>query len=164
MYSLFVNTHLYLQTIFLFNCLIFCNWEILCLQIFGTPSGTISTSHLFFINLSYLLKSYGLKNTQIKNPLFGKSEVDPLVSNSSSSSDISYAKPMTTGRTKDLAKVYAQATSIPQPSLVLNTSKVQKSRTTSPTQGASKDVTGMSKKCYLSQLCLKLWNQSKRFQ
>ena len=33
----------------------------LCLQIFGTPSGTISTSHLFFIKLSHLLKPYGFK-------------------------------------------------------------------------------------------------------
>ena len=32
MYSLYINTNLYLQTIFLFNCLIFYNWEILCLQ------------------------------------------------------------------------------------------------------------------------------------
>ena len=97
------------------------------------PGGTISTSHLFFINLSHLLKSYGLKNTQIKNPLFGKSEVDPLVSNSSSSSDISYAKPMTTGRTKALAGIYAQTTPIPQPLLVFNTSKAQKSQTASST-------------------------------
>ena len=32
MYSLFINTNLYLQSIFFFNCLIFRNWEILCLQ------------------------------------------------------------------------------------------------------------------------------------
>ena len=32
MYSLYINTNLYLQTIFLFNCLIFCNWENLCLH------------------------------------------------------------------------------------------------------------------------------------
>ena len=86
------------------------------------------------------------KKTQINNPLFGTSEVDPTMdSNSSSSSDASYAGPMTRRRTKDLAEVYAQATSIPQPSLVLNTSKVQKSRTTSSTQGASKDVAGLVK-------------------
>ena len=64
------------------------------------------------------------KKTQINNPLFGISEVDPTMdSKSSSSSDASYAGPMTRRRTKDLAEVYAQATSIPQPSLVLNTSK-----------------------------------------
>ena len=85
------------------------------------------------------------KKTQINNPLFGTNEVDPTMdSNSSSSSDASYVGPMTR-RTKDLAEVYAQATSIPQPSLVLNTSEVQKSRTTSSTQGASKDVAGLVK-------------------
>ena len=33
----------------------------MCLQIFGTPGGTISASHLFFINLTYLLKFCGFK-------------------------------------------------------------------------------------------------------
>ena len=70
LYSLFINTNLYLQTIFLFNCLIFYNWKILCLQIFGTPDGTIATSHLFFINLSYLLKSYGFKEDSNQQPSF----------------------------------------------------------------------------------------------
>ena len=32
MYSLYINTNSYLQTIFLFNWLIFTNWEILCLH------------------------------------------------------------------------------------------------------------------------------------
>ena len=68
------------------------------------------------------------KKTQINNPLFGTSEVDPTIdSNSSSSSNTSYAGLMTRGRTKALAEVYAQTTPIPQPSLVLITSKVQKS-------------------------------------
>ena len=50
----------------------------------------------------------GSKKTQINNPLFGTSEVDPTVdSNSSSSFDASYAGPMTRGRTKALAEVYA---------------------------------------------------------
>ena len=66
-------------------------------------------------------------------------------SNSSSSSDASYAGPMTKGRTKALAEVYAQTTPIPKQSLVLNTSKAQKSRTASSTQGASKDVVGLVK-------------------
>ena len=96
------------------------------------------------------------KKTQINNPLFETSEVDPTIdSNSSSSSDASYAGPMTRRRTKALAKVYAQTTSIPQPSLVLNTSKVQKSQTTSSTQGASKDIAGLIKEM-LSQLALSL--------
>ena len=65
------------------------------------------------------------KKTQINNPLFGTSEVDPtLDSNSSSSFDMPYTGPMTTGRTKALAGIYAQTTPIPQPSLVFNTSKV----------------------------------------
>ena len=59
------------------------------------------------------------EKTQINNPLFGTSEVDPTMdSNSSSSSDASYAGPMTRGRTKALAEVYAQTTPIPQPSFV----------------------------------------------
>ena len=100
------------------------------------------------------------KKTQISNPLFGTSEVDPTMeSNSSSSSDASYAGPMTRRRTKNLAEVYAQATSIPQPSLVLNTSKFQKSRTTSSTQGASKDVAGLVKKM-LSKLALSQTSES----
>ena len=45
MYSLYINTNLYLQTIFLFNCLIFCNWEILCLQ---SPTPIISFTHFSF--------------------------------------------------------------------------------------------------------------------
>ena len=86
------------------------------------------------------------KKTQINNPLFGTNEVDPTMdSNSSSSSNASYAGPMTRRRTKALAKVYAQTTLIPQPSLVLNTSKVQKSQTTSFMQGASKDVASLVK-------------------
>ena len=86
------------------------------------------------------------KKTQINNPFFGTSEVDPTMdSNSSSSSDASYAGLMTRRRTKDLAEVYAQTTSIPQPSLILNTSKVQNSQTTSSTHGASKDVAGLVK-------------------
>ena len=96
----------------------------------------------------------GSKKTQINNPLFGTSEVDPTVdSNSSSSFDASYAGPMTRGRIKALAEVYAQTTPIPQPSLVLNTSKAQKSQTASSTQWASKDVAGLVKEM-LSQLAL----------
>ena len=50
----------------------------------------------------------GSKKTQINNPLFGISEVDPTMdSNSSSSSNTSYARPMTRGRMKALAEVYA---------------------------------------------------------
>ena len=100
------------------------------------------------------------KKTQINNPLFGTNEVDPTMdSNSSSSSDTSYAGPMTRGRIKALVEVYAQTTPIPQPSLVLNTSKVQKSRTTSSTQGASKDVAGLVKEM-LSQPTLSQTSES----
>ena len=90
------------------------------------------------------------KKTQIDNPLFGTSEVDPTLD---SNFDIPYTGPMTRGRIKALAEVYAQTTPIPQPSLVLNTSKVQNSRTTSSTQGASKDVVGLVKEM-LSQPAL----------
>nr|POE98005.1 hypothetical protein CFP56_42489 [Quercus suber] len=100
------------------------------------------------------------KKTRINNPLFGTSEVDPTVdSNSSSSFDASYAGPMTRGRTKALVEVYAQTTSIPQPSLVLNTSKVQKSRKTSSTQGASKDIARLVKEM-LSQPALSQTSKS----
>ena len=75
------------------------------------------------------------KNTQINNPLFGTSEVDPLDSNSSLSSNTSYAGPMTKGRTKALAEVYAQTTPIPQPSPVFNISKAQKLQIASSMQG-----------------------------
>ena len=75
------------------------------------------------------------KKTQINNPLFGTSEVDPTMdSNSSSSSDTSYVGLMTRGRTKAVVEVNAQTTPIPQPSLVFNTSKAQKSQTASSTQ------------------------------
>ena len=60
---------------------------------------------------------------------------------------------MTTGRTKALAGIYAQTTPIPQPLLVFNTSKAQKSQTASSTQGASKDVAGPVKEM-LSQPAL----------
>ena len=93
------------------------------------------------------------KNTQINNPLFGTSEVDPLDSNSSSSSNTSYAGLMKRGRTKALAEVYAQTTPIPQPSPIFNTSKAQKSQIASSTQGASKDVAGLVKEM-LSQPAL----------
>ena len=54
------------------------------------------------------------KKIQINNPIFGTSEFDPTMdSNSSSSFDTSYAGPMTKGRTKALAKVYAKTTPIP---------------------------------------------------
>ena len=79
------------------------------------------------------------KKTQINNSFFGTNEVDPTMdSNSSSSSDTSYARPMTRGRIKALAEVYAQTTPIPQPSLFLNTSETKKSQTASSTQGESK--------------------------
>ena len=94
------------------------------------------------------------KKIQINNPIFGTSEFDPTMdSNSSSSFDTSYAGPMTRGRTKALAEVYAQTTPIPQPSPVFNTSKSQKSQTTSSTQGVSKDVAGLVKEM-LSQPAL----------
>ena len=71
---------------------------------------------------------------QINNPLFGTSEVDPTMDlNSSTSSDTSYAGPMTRGRMKALAEGYAQTTPIPQPLHVFNTSKAQKSQTASST-------------------------------
>ena len=70
------------------------------------------------------------RKTQIDNPLFGTSEVDPTLD---SNSDIPYTGPMTRGRIKALAEVYAQTTPIPQPSLVFNTSKAQKSRIASST-------------------------------
>ena len=86
------------------------------------------------------------KKIQINNPLFGISEVDPTMdSNSSSSSNTSYARPMTRGRMKALAEVYAQTTPIPQPLLVSNTSKAEKSQTTSSMQEASKDVVDLVK-------------------
>ena len=74
------------------------------------------------------------KKIQINNPLFGTNEFDPTMDlNSSSSSDTSYARPMTRERTKVLAEVYAQTTPIPQSSPVFNTSKTQKLQTASPT-------------------------------
>ena len=86
------------------------------------------------------------KKIQINNPLFGISEVDPTMdSNSSSSSNTSYARPMTRGRMKALAEVYAQTTPIPQPLLVSNTSKAEKSQATSSMQEASKDVVDLVK-------------------
>ena len=69
LYSLFINTNLYLQTIFLFNCLIFCNWEILCLQCaFIIFEVSLSLSHYIFfmcimfvfIYLSIYLSIYNL--------------------------------------------------------------------------------------------------------
>ena len=100
------------------------------------------------------------KKTQINNPLFETSEVDPTMdSNSSSSFDTSYARPMTRRRIKALAEVYAQTTPIPKQSLVLNTSKAQKSRTASSTQGASKDVVGLVKEM-LSQPALSQTSES----
>ena len=65
--------------------------------------------------------------------------------NSSSSSNTSYAGPMTRGRTEALAEVYAQTTPIPQSLPIFNTSKSQKSQTASSTQGASKDVVSLVK-------------------
>ena len=86
------------------------------------------------------------KKIQINNPLFGTSEVDPTMdSNSSSSSNTSYAGPMTRGRMKALVEVYAQTTPIPQPSPVSNTFKDEKSQAASSMQGASKDVVGLVK-------------------
>ena len=70
-----------------------------------------------------------LKKTQIDNPLFGTSEVDPTLD---SNSDIPYIGPMTRGRIKALAKVYAQTTPIPQSSSVFNT-KTEKSQIASST-------------------------------
>ena len=86
------------------------------------------------------------KKTQINNPLFETSEVDPTMdSNSSSSSDTSYARPMTKGRMKALVEVYAQTTPIPQPSPISNTSKAEKLQTASSMQGANKDIVGLVK-------------------
>ena len=94
------------------------------------------------------------KKTQINNPLFGTSEVDPtLDSNSSSSSDTPYTRPMTRGRIKALAEVYAQTTPIPQSLPVFNTSKTEKSQIASSTQRASKDVASLVKEM-LSQPAL----------
>ena len=59
--------------------------------------------------------------------------------------DTSYVGPMTRGRTKALAEVYAQTIPILQSSPVFNTSKTQKLQTISSTQGASKDVVGLIK-------------------
>ena len=74
------------------------------------------------------------KKIQIKNPLFGTSEVDPTMdSNSLSSFDTSYARPITKRRTKSLAEAYAQTTPIPMSSPVFNTSKAQKSQMDSST-------------------------------
>nr|POF15770.1 hypothetical protein CFP56_17977 [Quercus suber] len=77
------------------------------------------------------------KKTQIDNPIFGRSEVDPTLD---SNSDIPYTGSMTRGRIRALTEVYAQTTPIPQSSSVFNTSKIEKSQTASSTQGASKDV------------------------
>ena len=92
-----------------------------------------STCHVFWSHMA-------LKKTQIDNPLFGTSEVDPTLD---SNSDIPYTRPMTWGRIKALAKVYAQTTPIPQSSSIFNTSETEKSQTTSSTQGASKDVASL---------------------
>ena len=95
-----------------------------------------------------------LKKIWINNPLFGTSEVDPTIdSNSSSSSDTSYARPMTKGSTKALVEVYAQTTPISQSLSVFNTSETQKSQTTSSTQRVSKDIVGLVKEM-LSQPAL----------
>nr|POF05370.1 hypothetical protein CFP56_41533 [Quercus suber] len=80
------------------------------------------------------------KKTQIDNPLFGTSEVDPPLD---SKFNIPYTGPMTRRRIKALAEVYAQTTPIPQSSSVFNTSEIEKSQTASFTQGASKDVASL---------------------
>nr|POE94883.1 hypothetical protein CFP56_12736 [Quercus suber] len=90
------------------------------------------------------------KKTQIDNPLFETSEVDPTLD---SSSDIPYTGPMTRGRIKALAKAYAQTTPIPQSSFVFITSETKKSQTALSTQGASKDVAVLINEM-LSQLAL----------
>ena len=66
---------------------------------------------------------------------------------------------MTRGRTKALTKVYAQTTPIPQPLLVLNTSKAQKLQTTSSTQRASEDAADLVKEM-LSQPALSQTSES----
>ena len=90
------------------------------------------------------------KKTQIDNPLVGTSEVDPTLD---SNFDIPYTGPMTRGRIKALAEVYAQTTPITQSSSVFNTSEIEKSQTASSTQGASKDVASLVKEM-LSQPAL----------
>ena len=90
------------------------------------------------------------KKTQIDNPHVGTSEVDPTLD---SNFDIPYIGPMTRGRIKALAEVYAQTTLIPQSSSVFSTSKTEKSQTASSTQGASKDVASLVKEM-LSQPAL----------
>ena len=90
------------------------------------------------------------KKTQIDNPLFGTSEVDPTLD---SNFVIPYTGHMTRGRIKAIVEVYAQTTPIPQTSSVFNTSKTEKSQTASSTQGASKDVASLIKEM-LSQLAL----------
>ena len=82
------------------------------------------------------------KKTQIDKPLFGTSEVDPTLN---SNSDIPYTRPMTRGRIKALAEVYAQTTPIPQSSSVSNTSKTKESQIAPSTLGASKDVASFVK-------------------
>ena len=90
------------------------------------------------------------KKTQIDIPLVGTSGVDPTLD---SNFDIPYTGPMTRGRIKALAEVYAQTTTIPQSSSVFNTSETEKSQTASSTQGASKDVASLVKEM-LSQPAL----------
>ena len=90
------------------------------------------------------------KKIQINDPLFGTSEFDPTLD---SNSNIPYTGPMTRGRIKALAEVYAQTTPIPQSLSVFNTFETKKSQTTSSTQGARKDVAGLVKEM-LSQLAL----------
>ena len=90
------------------------------------------------------------KKTQIDNPFFGTSEVDPILD---SNFDIPYTRPMTRGRIKALAEFYAQTTPIRQSSSIFNTSETEKSQTALSTQGASKDVAGLIKEM-LSQPAL----------
>ena len=92
------------------------------------------------------------KKTQIDNPFFGTSEVDPILD---SNFDIPYTRPMTRGRIKALAEFYAQTTPIRQSSSIFNTSETEKSQTALSTQGASKDVAGLIKEM-LSQPALSL--------
>ena len=78
------------------------------------------------------------KKTQINNPLFGTSEVDPLDSNSLSSPDIPYTGPMTRGRIKAFAEVYAQTTPIPNPRLFSTLLKLRSHKQTHLLRGQAK--------------------------
>ena len=94
------------------------------------------------------------KKIQFDNPLFMKSEENPTTNQSSSSnSDTRYDGPMTRGRTKSLAEIYIQVTSMSQSTPIFNTSNSKKMHATSTTLGPSEDVASLVNKV-LSQPAL----------